>query len=711
MEATTTPLRTGSPFRCGLAWLPPFWRLLFVVFATTLPFLAPPSWGLSAGTFLAGFALLAASPRFLTILRRPILRWILLVPFLTTAMLMLGNTLFSPPCGPQDGQVWDPLRINLCGVNLGIRAGLRFGGVNAIGIAWLLSSRIPEFYDALAPIPFVGRWALPFARRLQFSLREYAVIGQSLAVRGLKIRSLRRTLSIDPVGTLRRNRIAFLSLLRSLMHRFLRRTALFAYASESHVSASGVVNVDTAIDTVSLFVRPVSTVPDVIRGASFSVPRGEFVLVTGRDAAGKSTLLRALAGLIPCVQGAVQGTLKLFGTPTDGFLIADFGKRLAYFSQEPEIHLLGLTVLQELELAAASDDAVEEASLAMGLTGLLDRQTTTLSGGETVRLVLASVLARAAPLLLLDDPFDQLDSDGRAALLLALSSLRHRSTVTVLIADRSAHALRELITSILVVEDGSVRHVSKDQHHWDDTAWLERLGLSSWAVPHRVASAPGGEAVAALRGVSVELGDKTVVDRVIFELQRGEIVLVQGPNGSGKTTAMLALVGALDTSIILGERWSVEGTKFGYVFQDTALQFATATVLEELFLSRLARYGDSDHEFERRAHAGLTWVGVPEASDPFDLHPSHQKLLAFATMSLGADVLVVDEPTIGAGSWAVERLLGRLLDLRASGTCIVLISHDTRFLSIADRVLQFSSGSLIGTGRGGGDDGGGRVSV
>lgn len=710
MEAGTTTARRTRPFRRGLAWLPPFVRLLVVVSATTLPFLAPPTWELSGGIFIVGIILLVASPRFVPIARRPVLRWILVVPLLTTAMLILGNTLFSPLCGAEDGQLWGPLRINLCGLDLGVRAGLRFGGVNAIGIAWLLSSRLPEFYDAFKPIPVVGRWALPFTRRLQFSLREYSVIGQSLTVRGLKIRSLRKTLIRDPVGTFRRNRIAFLSLLRSLMHRFLRRTSLFAYASESHVSATQVGNENApAVEAVSLSVRPASSAPDVIHSASFSVRRGEIVLIAGRDTAGKSTLLKALAGVIPCVQGAISGTLRLYGTPTDGFLIADFGRLLAYFSQEPEIHLLGLTVRQELALATTSAVAMDEAVATMGLGPLLDRQTTMLSGGETVRLVLASVLARGAPLLILDDPLDQLDLDGRAALVNALKNLRERYPLTVLIAERNAHALRELITSILVVVDGSVQRV-ESQPRWNDASWLDGLGLAPWTILNGRSRATEQQApVAALRDVSIELGDQTVVDRVTFELQRGEIVLVQGPNGSGKTTAMLALVGALDTSIIHGERWLAKETKFGYVFQDTALQFATATALEELLLSRLARSAPSDDDFEHRAYDGLAWVGIAEDADPFDLHPSYQKLLAFAAMSPGVDVLVVDEPTIGAGSWAVERLLAKLLEMRAQGTCVVLISHDSRLLPIADRILQFSSGSLAPTSepeiRAGGHDG------
>lgn len=699
MDAKTTQLRSDSRrHRRGLAWLPPFARLVVVVLATTLPFLAPPGWALSGSTFFTGAVLLILSPRFAATLRRPLLRWILVVPLLTTVMLVLGNSLFSPLCGvDDDGVIFGPLRVNRCGFDLGIRSGLRLGGVSAIGIAWLLSSTLPEFYDGLAPMPLLRRWALPFTRHLQFSLREYAVIAQSLAVRGLRIRSLRKTLSRDPVGTFRRNGIAFLSLLRSLMNRFIRRTSLFAYATNSHVPATGSAATPVpAVEAVSLRIKPAATAPDVLHDASFVVPLCETVLVAGADGAGKSTLLKALAGVIPCVQGCISGTLKLFGTPTKGLLISDFGKLVAYFSQETGVHVLGLTVGQELRLAAASEEAVAEAVDALGLTDLLDRQITMLSGGETIRLVLASVLARRAPLLLMDDPFDQLDRDGRMALIAAMHAVRKESPVTIIVAEKNAIAFRDLITTIIVIEGGTVRTISRNEHRWHDPAWLASLGLSEWSLPNRPPEASRTEeSIAELRDVSIELGDRVVLRNVTLELRRGELVLVQGPNGSGKTTAMLGLVGALDANIIAGERWSSPGTRFGYVFQDTALQFATATSLGELLLTRLARSTDGTKQDDDYAREQLLWVGVPEAADPFEIHASHQKLLAFAAMALGADVVVVDEPTIGAGAWAVDRLLTRLLELRAQRKCVVLISHDARLLPIADRVLKFTDGSLI----------------
>jgi energy-coupling factor transport system ATP-binding protein len=483
------------------------------------------------------------------------------------------------------------------------------------------------------------------------------------------------------------------------MNRFLTRTSLFAYVTESHQPASeAFASSAPAVEAVSLRIRPASGAPDVLCGASFTVPLGETVLVAGADAAGKSTLLKAIAGVIPCVQGSVGGTLKLFGIPTKGLLISDFGKLVAYFSQDAGAHVLGLTVGQELRLAAASEAAMAEAVAALGLTDLLDRQTTMLSGGETVRLVLASVLARRAPLLLMDDPLDQLDRDGRKSLIAALHALRDQSPVTIILAEKTASTLRDLITTILLLEGGTVTTISRNNHRWDDPAWLSHLGLSNWSSPDgHPEIARSDHSIAGLRNLSVELDERLVVRNVTLDFQKGELVLVQGPNGSGKTTAMLALVGALDANIVAGERWSVKGTKFGYVFQDTALQFATATCLGEILLSRLARSTRRTQQADD-AQEQLVWVGVPEDVDPFEIHPSRQKLLAFAAMAFGTDLVVVDEPTIGAASWAVERLLTRILKLRSEGKCIVLISHEERLRSMADRVLEFSDGCLVRVG-------------
>jgi energy-coupling factor transport system ATP-binding protein len=161
---------------------------------------------------------------------------------------------------------------------------------------------------------------------------------------------------------------------------------------------------------------------------------------------------------------------------------------------------------------------------------------------------------------------------------------------------------------------------------------------------------------------------------------------------------MLALVGALNPSIVGGRRWFADGVKFGYVFQDTALQFAAATAMSEVLLTQLGRGGSANSVGEAKIAEDIaTWVGVGEDADPLDVHPSNQKLLAFAAMSIGADILVVDEPTVGAGGWAIRRLLDRITHLREQGCCVVLISHERRLLPIADRVLEFSAGRLIPT--------------
>ena len=164
------------------------------------------------------------------------------------------------------------------------------------------------------------------------------------------------------------------------------------------------------------------TYPDAavaaLQDLTLAVEAGEFVVVSGGSGSGKSTLLRAAAGLVPHFHGGTfAGRLLCGGLDTrehgPGELAAVAGTLL----QDPETQVLMGTVRAELAFplenrgfgAAAVARGVEEAALALGIAGLLDRSTQELSGGELQRVALGAALAGRPRVVLLDEPTSQLD--------------------------------------------------------------------------------------------------------------------------------------------------------------------------------------------------------------------------------------------------------------------------------------------------------------
>ena len=139
--------------------------------------------------------------------------------------------------------------------------------------------------------------------------------------------------------------------------------------------------------------------PDVLRSVSFAVGRGDRLVVVGRNGAGKSSLLRCLAG--------VQ-------TPTSGSVSFGVNVTLGYFAQEHEQLDPTVSVLEHIDDSVLSTDPERRALLgAFGLAGEIAYQLpATLSGGERARLALAMLAAGYANVLVLDEPTNNLDPNS-----------------------------------------------------------------------------------------------------------------------------------------------------------------------------------------------------------------------------------------------------------------------------------------------------------
>ena len=150
---------------------------------------------------------------------------------------------------------------------------------------------------------------------------------------------------------------------------------------------------------------------EVFRGLSFSLPGGEALLVTGRNGAGKSSLLRVIAGLVR-LSG---GQLALDG----GDLEAAIGEQSHYLGHQDALKP-SLTVTENLQFWAAflgdGGDAVEPALESVDLGRLADLPAAYLSAGQRRRLSLARLVAIKRPLWLLDEPTSALDTASQARL-------------------------------------------------------------------------------------------------------------------------------------------------------------------------------------------------------------------------------------------------------------------------------------------------------
>ncbi|HEV8359373.1 MAG TPA: ABC transporter ATP-binding protein [Candidatus Thermoplasmatota archaeon] len=185
----------------------------------------------------------------------------------------------------------------------------------------------------------------------------------------------------------------------------------------------------------------------VLDDVSFEASAG-VTLVRGDNGAGKTSLLRALAGL-----AAHEGTLRVAGLDPRADLRRT-ARVIAYVPQRPEAMFVAASARAEIAYGLAGPVPRGLAD-ALGLAHLLDRHPLTLSGGEQQRLALACALARRPRVVLLDEPTVGLDAPGLARVLGALGSASAGTSIVVASHDPELAALAD---RVVVLERGRVAY-------------------------------------------------------------------------------------------------------------------------------------------------------------------------------------------------------------------------------------------------------------
>ena len=198
----------------------------------------------------------------------------------------------------------------------------------------------------------------------------------------------------------------------------------------------------------------------VVRQVSADVEAGEWVALIGPNGAGKTSLLRAVAGLLPC-----EGNVFLDGTALGSLGRRQRAQRLALVPQEPrtppwltvaEYVLMGRTpYLRPLAREGERDrEAAARALSRLELEELAERTLGTLSGGERQRVVVARALAQEAPIVLLDEPTASLDIGHQQQALDLLDALRETEGLTLVAAMHDLTLAAQYADRVLLLDAG-----------------------------------------------------------------------------------------------------------------------------------------------------------------------------------------------------------------------------------------------------------------
>ena len=201
--------------------------------------------------------------------------------------------------------------------------------------------------------------------------------------------------------------------------------------------------------------------------------------------------------------------------------------------------------------------------------------------------------------------------------------------------------------------------------------------------------------------------DTEVLKDISFDVKDGEIAVVVGKSGAGKTTLMRCINGLEDFDsgelVLNGESIKnnndmkkVRG-KIGMVFQNFNL-FPHMTVIENIIEAPVNVFGENKEEALKKANELLKMVDLADKGDnyPFQLSGGQQQRVAIArACALKPDVICFDEPTSALDPESIQNVIDVIKKLKENGMAIIIVTHDIGFCDvIADKIIMLEAGII-----------------
>ena len=197
---------------------------------------------------------------------------------------------------------------------------------------------------------------------------------------------------------------------------------------------------------------------DIIRGISLEIPDDKFIVITGPNGGGKSTLAKIIAGIIK----PTDGRLIFNGTDITDMSITERARAGIGFAFQQPVRFKGLTVLDLLRIAAGKNLSVSDACTYLSEVGLCAKDyirrevNASLSGGELKRIEIATVMARNVKLAVFDEPEASIDLWSFNNLIRIFENMRKAEQSRTVVVISHQERLLKIADEIIVLSDGQL---------------------------------------------------------------------------------------------------------------------------------------------------------------------------------------------------------------------------------------------------------------
>jgi len=439
-----------------------------------------------------------------------------------------------------------------------------------------------------------------------------------------------------------------------------------------------------------------------LKNIDFEINQGDFIIITGGVASGKSILLHSITGAIPHYHDAeLTGKVTIMGQDIKDMCLNRMSEYVGYMMQEPQNQIISLDVYEDVAFGLGNleipfqqiDQTVKKTLELVGLADYENRQTASLSGGQAQRVVLAGVLALNAPILILDQPTAELDPQGRYELYQRLGQLNKTQNLTiVLVMDRIEEVLN-YANRVFYLRNGEIVKQSSPEEYYKDQI-EQRKGRLNYNTSFNPDHDKSHEIIAEMSNVSYRYKKNLLgCEDINLEIYKGDLLSIIGLNGSGKSTLAKLLIGLLKPSKgeikVFNQPLNKENLteirrKVGFLFQNPDYQIFASTLEEEVGFSLKLR-GEQTEVIDQKIDESLEFVGLLDYKQmhPQRLSRGQRQLLALASILVSdPEFIIADEPTSGLDENQGYMIMDKLFDLSKNGKTILLITHDLTMAKI-----------------------------